>query len=189
MAPGPGKSGPPSIMPPVPLMQNTEASVALAGTFVRSCPAGEPFSLIWRQAVLPKQPAWIPPSWPVQNRPTELVVLAGPVVSGERVTKIGPTCPPSQQAPPPAVQGQLQRGRQRTPAGQFASIVHSVVPKSLQTLATQWEPGVRQSSVGSAHALVKSSEQTGPQQPLLPVCPPGHGLVWVPTPPVGQSRV
>jgi hypothetical protein len=75
------------------------------------------------------------------------------------------------------------------PAGQFASIVHSVVAELVQTLATQWEPGVTQSSVGSAHGLLKLSEQTGPQQPPFPICPPGHGLVWVPTPPVGQSRV
>src|SRR5262249_34706034 len=61
-------------------MQNPARGVGFPGTFVSTWPAAEPFSLIWRQVVLPKQPTWVPASWPVQNRPTELVVLAGPVV-------------------------------------------------------------------------------------------------------------
>src|SRR5262249_12014466 len=112
-------------------MQNTEPSVAAAGTFVRTCPAAEPFSLIWRQVVLPKQPTWVPVPWPVQNRPAELAVLGGRGVSGERVTPSAPTCPPSQQAPPPAVQGQSQ-GTQMPGATQFALVVHAVAGALVQ---------------------------------------------------------
>jgi hypothetical protein len=42
--------------------------------------------------------------------PAGSVSLAEPVVSGERLTPIGPTCVPSQQFPPPTVQGQLLAG-------------------------------------------------------------------------------
>src|SRR5262245_61100226 len=183
MAPGPGRSAEQNSGSMPQGMQNTEASVAFAGTFVRSWPAGEPFSLIWRQAVLPKQPAWVPPSWPVQNRPTELVVLAGPVVSGEseRVTgKIGPTCPPSQQAPPPLVQAQLQ-GTQMPGATQSVSFVHAVA-----ALLLQW-PGVTQGPVvpparqsaspfAAVHGVTPSPAQRGEQQvcPFPGCCPPGH---------------
>jgi hypothetical protein len=170
---------------PVAGTQNTEASLAFAGTFVKTIPAGEPFSLIVRQAVLPKQPAWVPPSWPVQNRPVELVALAGPVVSGETLMGITPKCEPSQQLPPPIKQGQLQRGWQVCER-QSASVVHAF-PVSVQTLAAQKAGETQSASV--VHGVAKSSEQTGPQQFPFPVCPPGHGLVWVPTPPVGQSRV
>src|SRR5215831_5800142 len=104
MAPGPGRLAEASTRPlPVAGTQNTEASVAFAGVFVRSGPPGEPVSLIVRQAALPKQPA---PVWPVQKMPLALVLLGAPVSSGLRVTEIAPTCEPSQQLPPPAVQGQ-----------------------------------------------------------------------------------
>src|SRR5262245_546537 len=139
MAPGPGRSADALTSAlPVAAMQNTEASVALAGVPVVTAPAATPDSVMVRQAVLPKQPTWVP--WPVQNRPVELVVLAGPVVSGESVTSIAPTCPPSQQAPPPAVQGQLQ-GTQMPGATQFASVVHAVAG-----LLVQW-PGETQGPV------------------------------------------
>src|SRR5215468_11373480 len=106
MAPGPGRlAGASTTALPVAGMQNTEASVALAGTFVTSVPPDEPVSLIVRQAELPKQPAVV---WPVQKMPLALLALAPVVPSGERVTEITPTCEPSQQLPPPAVQGQLQ---------------------------------------------------------------------------------
>src|SRR5262245_18952555 len=174
-------------------MQNTEPSVAAAGTFVRTCPAAEPFSLIWRQVVLPKQPTWVPVPWPVQNRSAELVVLARPVVSGERVTPSAPTCPPSQQAPPPAVQGQLQGTQEPTAPPQAASLVHAVAGAAMQ-----W-PGVTQGpvvppAVQSAwveHGVTPSPAQRGAQQvcPFPGCCPPGHGEARVPTPPVGQSRV
>src|SRR5262249_56061013 len=71
------------------------------GGLVKAIRGGGPFSLIVRQVELPKQPAWGGPSWPVQNRPVELVALAGQVVSGERLMGITPTCTPSQQLPPP----------------------------------------------------------------------------------------
>ena len=90
---------------PVAGMQNTEASVALAGTFVTSVPPDEPVSLIVRQAELPKQPAW---TWLVQKMPLALVALAPVVPSGERSMGITLRCKPSQQLPPPVVQGQLQ---------------------------------------------------------------------------------
>jgi len=197
MAPGPGRSAPLTAKLPAG-MQNTEASVAFAGTFVKSIPAGEPVSLIVRQAVLPKQPAWVPASWPVQNRPTELVVLAGPVVSGERLTPIGPTCPPSQQAPPPAVQGQLQ-GTQMPGATQSASVVHAVAG-----VLRQWPGGTQgpvvplamqsASPFDAVHGVNPSPAQRGEQQvcPFPGCCPPGHteaGGNRLPTPPVGQSRV
>src|SRR5262245_16696967 len=82
MAPGPGRSADAltsALL--VAAMQNTEASVALAGVPVVTAPAATPVSVMVRQVELPKQPAWGAASWPVQNRPTELVVLAGPVVS------------------------------------------------------------------------------------------------------------
>src|SRR5262245_37427447 len=135
MAPGPGRSGAP-MGSMVPRMQNTEASVASAGTFVKTVPAGEPVSVIVRQVVLPKQPAWGPPSWPVQNRPTELVVLAGPVVSGERVTPNAKTRPPSQQAPPPAVQGQLQ-------GTQMPGATQSPPKHAVAGLSVQWPGGTQ----------------------------------------------
>jgi hypothetical protein len=179
----------------VPGMQNTEASVAFAGTFLKSIPAGEPFSVIVRQAVLPKQPAWTPPSWLGQNRPVELVALAGPVVSGERVRPITPTCPPSQQGPPPTVQAQLQ-GTQMPGATQFASTVHAVAG-----LSVQW-PGETQGPVvpaamqsaspfAAVHGVAPSPAQRGVQQvcPFPGCCPPGHCEARVPTPPVRQSRV
>jgi hypothetical protein len=56
-APGPGRPAEASTSPlPVGAMQNTEASVALAGTPVMTVPAATPLSLIVRQAGLPKQP-------------------------------------------------------------------------------------------------------------------------------------
>jgi hypothetical protein len=58
-APGPGRLAVPSTSPLlVDAMQNTEASVTGLETFVNSVPAVAPVSLIVRQAVLPKQPAW-----------------------------------------------------------------------------------------------------------------------------------
>jgi hypothetical protein len=83
-------------------MQNTEASVALAGVPTVTGPASTPFSVIVTQVVLPKQPA----CWPVQKMPFAAVTLRVPVSSGERLMPITPTCEPSQQLPPPGVQGQ-----------------------------------------------------------------------------------
>src|SRR5262249_42001068 len=103
MAPGPGRLAEASTRPlPVAGMQNTEASVAFAGTFLRSVPPDEPVSLIVRQAPLPKQPA-VP--WPVQKMPLALLALAPVGRGGERGTKTPPTGEPSQQLPPPAVRG------------------------------------------------------------------------------------
>src|SRR5262249_12033699 len=196
MAPGPGRSADAltsALL--VAAMQNAEASVALAGVPVVTAPAATPVSVMVRQAVLPKQPTWVPVPWPVQNRPAELVVLAGPVVSGESVTPSAPTCPPSQQAPPPAVQGQLQ-GTQMPGATQFASVVHAVAG-----LLGQW-PGETQgpvvppamqsaSPLAVAHGVTPSPAQRGAQQvcPFPGCCPPGHCAARVPTPPVWQSRV
>jgi hypothetical protein len=162
---------------------------------VVTAPAATPVSVMVRQAVLPKQPTWVPVPWPVQNRPTELVVLAGPVVSGERVTPIGPTCPPSQQAPPPAVQGQLQ-GTQMPGATQSVVFVHAVAGALVQWLGVTQGPVVPPSvqsvsPFAGLHGVNPSPAQRGEQQ----VCPfpgcwfPGHTEVGVPTPPVGQSRV
>jgi len=104
-APGPGRLAEASTVPlPVAEMQNTEASVAFAAVPGLTGPAGVPVSLIVRQAVLPKQPTCVA-VWPGQKRPFGLVLLAGPVVSGERSTAITPTCEPSMQMPPPGVQG------------------------------------------------------------------------------------
>src|SRR5262245_47621903 len=172
-------------------MQNTAASVASAGTFVRSVPPGVPFSVIVRQAVLPKQPTWVPVLWPVQNRPVPTLVLAGPVVSGESVTPSGPTCEPSQQAWF-APQGQLQ-GTQMPGATQFASVVHAVAALLLQwpgeTQGPVVPPAVQSASV--EHAVTRSPAQRGAQQvcPFPGCCPAGHCEARVPTPPVGQSRV
>jgi hypothetical protein len=104
---------------------------------------------------------------------------------------ITPTCEPSQQLPPPAVQGQLQ-GTQMPGATQFASVVHAVAG-----LSVQW-PGETQGPVVPAavqsasveHVDTPSPAQRGEQQVCpLPGCPPGHCEARVPTPPVGQSRV
>jgi hypothetical protein len=134
-------------------MQNVEASVAFFWTFVRTCPAGEPASLIVRQVVLPKQPWWGPVPWPGQNRPVELVVLAGPVVSGERLIAIAPTCAPSQQAPPPGVQGQLLAGH---PLGVPGPPGHGV--------ATEPTPPVGQSRVMPVELVeVQGSVARGPR--------------------------
>ena len=88
-------------------MQNTEASVADAGAPLLMAPAATPFSVIVRHAELPKQPNWCPfvLLWPGQKFPAGSVLLAVPVVSGERFTWITPTCEPSMHAPPPGVQG------------------------------------------------------------------------------------
>ena len=60
-APGPGRSAEASTSPlPVAVMQNTDASVAADGLPLVISPAGEPFSVIVRQAVLPKQPNMCP---------------------------------------------------------------------------------------------------------------------------------
>src|SRR5215831_1763912 len=113
MAPGPGRSAEASTSPlPVAAMQNTEASVAGAGVPVVTAPAGTPFSVMVRHAVLPKQPTVC---WLVQNAPVAFVSLAVPVVSGVRLTEITPTCEPSQQLPPPAVQGQASAAQPPLP--------------------------------------------------------------------------
>src|SRR5262245_8625654 len=191
-APGPGRSAAPfTTALLVAGMQNVAASVAFAGTFVRTCPAGEPFSLIVRQLVLPKQPAWVPASWPVQNRPSALVVLAGPVVSGGRGTPIPPTCPPYQQAPPPALQGQLQ-GTQMPSATQSVVVVHAAAGLLVQWPGETQGPGILAAvqSASVEHGVAPSPAQRGVQQVCpFPGCPPGHGEAMVPTPPVGQSRV
>ena len=104
-APGPGRLAEPSTSPlPVAAMQNTEASVTLAGVPGVMGPAGVPFSVMVRQVSLPKQPAWSGP-WPGHRSPAGSVSEATPVVSGERSTGIAPMCEPSMQRPPPAVQG------------------------------------------------------------------------------------
>jgi len=64
------------------------------------------------QAELPKQPAC---AWLVQKMPPALLALAPVVPSGERVTAIGPTCEPSQQLPPPFVQGQASAAQPPLP--------------------------------------------------------------------------
>jgi hypothetical protein len=94
-------------------MQNTEASVAFAGTPGVIGPAGTPFSVMVRQALRPKQPGdtWLPQKLPVGE-----VALAAPVVSGERFTLMTPTCEPSMQRPPPGVQGSV--GGLAPPVGQ-----------------------------------------------------------------------
>jgi hypothetical protein len=107
-APGPGRSDAASTSPfPVAPKQKTEASVAAAELPFVITPAGEPVSVIVRQAVLPKHPNMWPPVlvWPGQKLPLASVAVAVPVVSGERLTLIGPTCEPSMQRPPPGVQG------------------------------------------------------------------------------------
>src|SRR5262245_20235989 len=107
-APGPGRSADASTRPlPVAPMQNTAASVAVAGVPAVMAPAGAPFSVIVRQVSLPKHPNLCPLTllWPGQKFPFGSVLLAVPVVSGERLTLIGPTCEPSRHAPPPGVQG------------------------------------------------------------------------------------
>src|SRR5262245_37326648 len=174
-------------------MQNVAASVTFAGAFVRSVPPGEPFSVIVRQSVLPKQPTWVPVLWPGQNRPVAMLVLAGPVVSGERVTAIGPTCAPSQQgwfAP----QGQLQ-GTHMSPTAQSVLVVHRVAGAARQwPIGTQGgatNAAVQSASVEHAVAPVGSPWQRDEQQvcPFPGCCPPGHGEARVPTRPVRRSRV
>jgi len=50
-----------------------------------------------------------------------------PVLYGERLMAITPTCEPSQQLPPPVLQGQLQRNWQVSPAvTQSALLMHAV---------------------------------------------------------------
>src|SRR5262249_11876632 len=99
-APGPGTLSAASTNPGgVPPTQNTEASVVLAGMLVLMGPAVVPFSVIVRQAGLPKQPAV---TWSGQKRPPASVALAGPGGSGERAMPITPTCGPSQHWRRPA---------------------------------------------------------------------------------------
>src|SRR5262249_13457667 len=88
-------------------MQNTAASVAVAGVPAVMAPDATPFSVMVRHAELPKQPKAGPFTllWPGQKFPVAFVLLAVPVVSGERLTRITPTCEPSMHAPPPGVQG------------------------------------------------------------------------------------
>src|SRR5262245_55004979 len=73
-------------------MQNTEASVASAGTPGVTAPAGAPVSLIVVQAPLPKQPG---AACAVQKTPFANVWLTGPVTSGDRLTGMVPTKVPS----------------------------------------------------------------------------------------------
>jgi len=102
-APGPGRSAEASTRPlPVAAMQNVDASVAPAGVPTLTAPAAAPFSVIVRQAALPKQPAWV---WLGQKSPPAFVDVAVPVVSGDRFTLITPTCEPSMHWPPPGVHG------------------------------------------------------------------------------------
>src|SRR5262249_3527193 len=57
VAPGPGRSADASTSPlPVPGIQNTDASLPLAGVPMVTAPAGAPDSLMLRQLVAPKQP-------------------------------------------------------------------------------------------------------------------------------------
>ena len=57
MAPGPGRSVVASTSPlPVAATQNTDATVTAEGLPLTMSPAGEPFSVMARQAGLPKQP-------------------------------------------------------------------------------------------------------------------------------------
>src|SRR5262249_60490634 len=89
MAPGPGRSADASTSPLlVAAMQNTDASVALAGVPVLMAPAAAPFSVIVRHAALPKQPNACPLVllWPGQKFPVGLVLLA---VRGEGGAGIG----------------------------------------------------------------------------------------------------
>src|SRR5262249_54569181 len=126
MAPGPGRLAEASTRPlPVAGMQNTEASVALAGTVVRSGPLDEPGPVIGRRAELPKQRA---APWPVQKMPLALLALAPVVPSGERVTAITPTCEPSQQLPPPVPQGQALAAQPPLPGPPGHGVVASPTP-------------------------------------------------------------
>src|SRR5262245_65052307 len=87
-------------------MQNTEASVPVSVALKVIVPGGEPFSVIMTQSPWPKQPAL---AWRAQKLPKPSAVAVGvSVLSGVRSTLIGPRCAPSQQFPPPTVQGQLQ---------------------------------------------------------------------------------
>src|SRR5262245_43957406 len=108
MASGPGTLSNASIdLAGVPSMQNTEASVTLAGVPMLMGAAVVPFSVIVRQAGLPKQPS-NPNNWPEQKRPLPLLTLGEPLLSGERLTAIASARAPSQHKPPHAVQGRLQ---------------------------------------------------------------------------------
>src|SRR5262249_17971618 len=143
------------------------------------------------QAVRPVRSTWVPGPWPGQNRPVAMLVLAGPVVSGARVTPIAPACPPSQQ-PWFAPQGQLQ-GTQMPGATQFASVVHAVAALLLQWPGETQEPVVPPpvQSASVEPAVTRSPAQRGAQQvcPFPGCCPAGHCEARVPTPPVGRSRV
>ena len=89
-APGPGRLADPSTAPlPVPGMQKVDPRVTGFGTPVVIRPAGTPFSLIVRHALLPKQPAALTP-WPGQNWPVAFVEVRVLVSAGERLTEMVP---------------------------------------------------------------------------------------------------
>jgi hypothetical protein len=141
-------------------MQNTDASVALAGVPVLMAPDAAPFSVIVRHAVLPKQPNACPLVllWPGQKFPVELLLLAVPVVSGERLMGITPARAPSQQLSP-AVQGQLQRNWQVSPAvRRSASVVHAVPGQPDN--AARYQDGPR--LVRTADLLIRSRRHAHP---------------------------
>jgi hypothetical protein len=143
-------------------MQNTEASVPLAGTPVVIGPDGAPFSVIVRHAELPKQPA---PVWPVQKMPPGSVSVAVPVLRGVRFTLIGPTWEPSQQLPPPTVHGQLSAAH---PLGVPGPPGHGV--------ATEPTPPVGQSRVMPVElVVVHAMPARGPRSQV-----PVPGLLGVP---------
>src|SRR5262249_60369669 len=99
--------------------------------------AGGPAPRMLRQLVAPKQPNRSPLGLvgPGQKFPVALFLVEVPVWSGERLMPITPTCEPSQQLPPPAVQGQLQRIWQVSPAVvQSALVVHAVPAVGWQIL-------------------------------------------------------
>jgi hypothetical protein len=109
-------------------MQNTEASVALAGVPRVTGPAAMPFSVIVTQRALPKQPAW---GWPVQKMPFAAVTLAVPVESGERLMGITPTCEPSQQLPPPGAGGAAvatEETKTTAPSATAAAVTTTLLP-------------------------------------------------------------
>src|SRR5262245_40742246 len=103
-------------------MQNTEATVAGAGTPGVIEPPGEPVSVMVRHVDWPKQPG-VPgvPPWPVQKFPAALVRVELPVVSGDRLTLIGPTCVPSRQESCPLTPAWQSQGEEPVPFGQFVA--------------------------------------------------------------------
>src|SRR5262245_806122 len=101
-AAGPGRLAAPSIPLRVSAVQNTEASVTLAGVPRRRIPAAAPLSEMLRQAALPKQPGT---TCPLQKVPSVFAVAPAAAVVREARLVIAPRCTPSMHSPPPGVHG------------------------------------------------------------------------------------